>query len=866
MAPDGLTEKEVKDREDIGNVNSFESAVSRSYADIIIKNLCTSFNLILLILGVALVCFGEYLNAIAATGIILINVLISTIQEMRAKRRLDKIALLLRPKVKVIRGGIEKNIDPSKIVMDDIIRMESGDQAQVDGIVLECNSFEMDESLLTGESSTRRKHEGDTIYSGAFCVTGDCYYKVTALGQDTFASKMLSSAKKFEKKKTPLQRETTTVTEMLMGIAFIYLALMVIMNIIVGKHAVDSLIDSVIILDIVPIALFLLITITYMIAAVRMADSGVLLQNSSSVESMSHVDTVCMDKTGTITTNNLLFEGAEYFIPEDEAKSVISSFVSVTGSKNHTIKAIEKQYGTLSSELIDEIQFSSDRKFSAVRVIRSGEECSIFMGAYPMLRSRIDSDIDFEGLVSKYSKMGLRTVLVCKAKSLELYEGDVPADSRLEPVALIYIKDEVRSDCREIIGKFIDNGMDLKVISGDDPETVDAIFSQANIPGNRKIISGEALDSLEGSEKVDAILSTNIFGRMKPDQKSEVIKTLKENGRYVAMVGDGVNDVKSLKAAHVGVALQSGSGATRGVADMVLMDDRFSALPKAIIEGKRTVTGMRDILKLYLTRNFVLAILVGILLLMFHRLPLLPVQNTFYALVTVSLAAFLMAIWAKPSDNKEMILPGVLRFCIPMAVSIAVFGLIIYLVFNMGVSNGWFSDINLSATWDAYHSLFPDNSYSDFLDHMSGYKNTPDDVATLAEITARNAMLFFIVIAGIMELFLIYPIFAFMDPNGRSNRQILPILLAFLLFGLVFLAYDIPIASVGLLSIIYLPVGYYMILIACLGAWFLIAMLMLRSRYSSFMVEVTEKSFNKQLQKDIEKENNGKKDHKFWKH
>ncbi|UAL08311.1 MAG: HAD-IC family P-type ATPase [Candidatus Methanogranum gryphiswaldense] len=858
MPPDGLTDKEVKDRENIGKVNSFESPVSRSYIDIVFKNFFTSFNLILLILGVALIYFQEYINAVAATGVILINVLISTIQEMKAKRRLDKIALLLRPTVKVVRNGTEMNVDPSKIVMDDVIRMESGDQAQVDGVILECRSFEMDESLLTGESSTRRKHEGDTIYSGAYCVTGECYYKVTALGEDTFASKMLSSAKKFEKKKTPLQRETATVTEMLMIIAFIYLALMVIINIISGKHAVDSLIQSVIILDIVPIALFLLITITYMIAAVRMADSGVLLQNSSSVESMSHVDTVCMDKTGTITTNNLVFEGADYFIDQDEAKNIIRAFVSVTGSKNHTIKAIEKEYGKVEAELIDEIQFSSERKFSAVRVRTSTGEYSLVLGAYPMLTSRIESDIDIGEMVSQLSKKGLRTVLLCKAKILELYENEVPAMSSLEPVALIYIRDEIRPDCREIIGKFIDNGMDLKVISGDDPETVNALFSQANIPGDRNIISGEQLDALQGDEKRDAVLRTNIFGRMKPDQKSEVIQILKDNGRYVAMVGDGVNDVKSIKMAHVGVALQSGSGATRGVADMVLIEDRFEALPKAIIEGKRTVTGMRDILRLYLTRNFVLAILVGVLLLIFHKLPLLPIQNTYYALVTVSLAAFLMIIWAKPSDNKEMILPGVLRFSIPMAVSIAMFGLVIYAIFMIGISNGWFPDINLTETWNAYHALFPDSTYSEFLDHMSGYKDTPDTLSTLAEVTARNAMLFFIVIAGILQLFLIYPVFGFMNRDGKSNRQILPILLAFLLLGIVVIFYNLPAVSVGLASIMYFPIQYYLAFVGFTAVWFVIAIIMNRSKHNSYMVKMTEKSFNRQLQKEIEKENKKK--------
>ncbi|MDR0508807.1 MAG: HAD-IC family P-type ATPase, partial [Candidatus Methanoplasma sp.] len=303
----GLTEKEVRDRVSEGKVNKFESPVSRSNLDIVVKNVCTTFNLILFILGAALLYFDEPISALSATGVIALNVLISTIQEMRAKKRLDKIALLLRPTVHVLRDGAEIQIDPSGIVMDDIIRLSSGDQAQVDGEILSSNSLEMDESLLTGESRTVRKRMGDTIYSGAVCITGEGHYRVTALGEDTYASKMLLSAKKYKRKNTPLQRETSTVTKMLMVMAFFFLLVLAAINAFTGSGAKLFAIKSVLVLDIVPVALFLLITITYMIAAVRMANSGVLMQNSNSVESMSHVDTVCMDKTGTITTNKLLY-------------------------------------------------------------------------------------------------------------------------------------------------------------------------------------------------------------------------------------------------------------------------------------------------------------------------------------------------------------------------------------------------------------------------------------------------------------------------------------------------------------------------------------------------------------------------------
>ncbi|MDR0309582.1 MAG: HAD-IC family P-type ATPase, partial [Candidatus Methanoplasma sp.] len=791
----------------------------------------------------------EPISALSATGVIALNILISTIQEMRAKRRLDKIALLLRPTVHVLRDGEEVQIDPSDIVLDDVIRLTSGDQAQVDGEIIRSSSLEMDESLLTGESGAKRKHDGDTVYSGAFCITGEGYYKVTALGEDTFASQMLVSAKKHKSKRTPLQKETSAITRMLMLMAFIFLLILAVINTVSRGMGKIFAIESVLVLDIVPIALFLLITITYMIAAVRMAKSGVLLQNSNSVESMSHVDTVCMDKTGTITTNNLVYNGIETFIEKNEAEQMIRTFVSSTGSRNRTVKALESEFGTEVSVLKEEIQFSSDRKYSAVRTVSGGVPQTIFMGAWPVLKEYTGADISSK--VSELSKKGLRTVVLCRGPDSPLYAGDEPVIPKLELAALVSIRDEVRPDCREIIDEFQKNGMDLKVISGDDPETVDALFSLAEIPGSRNIISGEELAALHEKEFDDAVLRTNIFGRMKPDQKEMVVDSLKKNGRYVAMVGDGVNDVRSIKAANVGIALQSGSGAARGVADMVLVDDRFSALPKAIIEGKKTVTGMRDILRLYLTRNFVLAMLVAILLLAFGRLPMLPVHNAFYALASVSFAAFLMAIWAKPSNNKTLILPGVLRFSIPMAVMIAGFGLAVYVIFLHFTGSGVF---DLGETF--YRQMFSEysgvssmwNDWEGFWAHMSLGGESFEDV------TARNAMLIFLILAGISQLFFIYPLSRFYSVDGFVSKDLKPTILALMLFGLVALVYNVPHLAVGIASLAVFPTEYHLMIFGFVAVWFLFAVAFLKSPIMRRMSDATESSYKRLLDEETKKE------------
>ena len=607
---DGLTSQEVEDRRRQGQVNDAEITTSRTYTDIVVKNVFTPFNIILFIIGAALLILGNVMSALSATGIITVNILISTIQEMRAKRRLDKISLLTRPKVTVVRDGEEQQIDQKEIVKDDLIIIRAGEQAPVDGVLDSCTSLEMDESLLTGESSTVRKNPGDKIFSGSYCITGEGHFVVSAFGNESYASQMLSSAKKFTSKKTPLQMETQTITTVLMVLAFVLLFLSVIRELLVGvdfsdfKGLSDILEIFVLCLDIVPVALFLLITLTYMMAAIRMANKGVLLQRFNSVESISHVDTVCMDKTGTITTNNLIFQSAEHLIDASEAETMIRLFSSNTGSRNKTMSALVTNYGELKAELVEEIQFSSARKYSAVKVKFEGTAYTLYSGAWNVIREHVSDPEKIDDIINREASKGLRTLVICYSEDRPLFVDGEPVIYDLKVASVISIRDEVRPDCRATIDVFLNNGMDLKVISGDDPMTVDALFRLADLPGNRIVISGPELENLPESELDEAVLKTNIFGRMKPEHKEKVIEILKKNGRYVAMIGDGVNDVKSLKSAQVGVALESGSGAARGVADMILVDDNFSALPKALVEGRRTVSGIRDILKIYLSRNF----------------------------------------------------------------------------------------------------------------------------------------------------------------------------------------------------------------------------------------------------------------------
>ena len=836
----GLTSEEVADRKARGLANDADVRTSRTYTDIFVKNAFTPFNVILFILGILLVICDEVISAISATGIIIVNILISTIQEMRAKRKLDRISLLVRPKVTVVRDGGEMEIDQAEIVVDDLIVIRAGEQALVDGIAGRCTSVEMDESLLTGESSTVRKHEGDKVYSGSVCVTGEMYYTVTAVGNDAYASQMLKSARKFTSKETPLQMETGTMTKILMVIAAILFVLTIFKSILFTHENLGQTLEVfVLCLDVVPIALFLLITLTYMIAAARMADSGVLLQRASSVESISHVDTVCMDKTGTITTNRLAFERSEDFVPSDEASRYASVFATLTGSKNRTMQAIVQHYGEADAELVEEIQFSSERKFSAVRARDGDRTYTMYVGAWTVLGPHCRTDLEIQDIIDSESRKGLRTVLLCLGGDGPLHDDDGnPVIHDLVPVSVISIRDEVRPDCRDTIQVFLDNGMDLKVISGDDPVTVDSLFTIADIPGERRIISGPELDAMDPETFERTVLETNIFGRMRPENKQAVIETLKKNGRYVAMIGDGVNDVKSLKTAQVGVALESGSGAARGVADMVLVKDNFSALPKALVEGRRTVSGMRDILKIYLTRNLVLALLFIAIYIFVGYLPMLPIQNTYYAFVSVTIMAFFMTLFAKPDNNKELILPDVLRFCVPSAIMIAAFGLAVYGGF------WWLQDQGmLNIDW-AYMASIHGTDIEGLLDFYSWGAEV-----NTSEIVARSAMLFFITTAGILQMLLVSPRYRFLSPDGRTNKSLIPIILVVFVFLVIYAMYAyFPAIAVNLVELVIFPNEVFLLLIGITAVWFFAELFVLKKNVFKHAVDRFETLYMKKLQ------------------
>ncbi|MCL2786572.1 MAG: HAD-IC family P-type ATPase, partial [Methanomassiliicoccaceae archaeon] len=439
-----------------------------------------------------------------------------------------------------------------------------------------------------------------------------------------------------------------------------------------------------------------------------------------------------------------------------------------------------------------------------------------------------------------------RAVVLAKARGDAVFhDGDAVLLPALETVAVIAIEDEIRPDCRETIETFLANDMEIRILSGDDPAAVNALFTIAGLPGERKILSGDELERLSDSERTRRILETNIFGRMRPDHKELVVEELKKSGRYVAMIGDGVNDVRSLKEAQVGIALQSGSGAARSVADMVLVSDRFSALPKALTEGNRTVSAMRDILKVYIARNFVIAMMIFLIAVIFQAPPLVPITSAFYAFVSLSVASFFMVIWAKPSKLEGSVLPDVLRFAIPMAVLVSLFGLITYSLFYVGEYNGLFdvilTDDQLRLFWWAggEHSGLDMTLFSDL-----------EKTKMMAEIFGRNALLVFLMAAGLIQVMMVIPRFKFFSIDGRVNKDIKPTILVFLLFGLMALAYwaawQYEIAA-EVFCLYILPWYSYVMIAVMVIIWFFFSRWALRRGFLRSFTGFTERLYSMQL-------------------
>ena len=714
---DGLTEEEAGRRSRAGHGNDVEIKTGRSYAEIVRENVFNFINVLFFTLGILLTVLGRWLDALVSVAVILANTLVSLVQEIRAKRLIDRIAILTRPKASVVRDGALRNVDPSQIVLGDLLYLHPGDQVVVDGRVVGPGHFEVDESLLTGESDLVAKRDGDELLSGSFCATGGGYYEAQRVGLDSYANKLTARVTRYHRPLTPLQRQVNLIIRALLIVAIVFNALVWVRNTVTDVPFVESVRMSTVIVALIPNGLVLSIALAYALGAVRMLGKGMLIQQANAVESLSNVDVLCTDKTGTLTSNVLAVHDVVPLAADVAGlERLLGRYAASTGDANRTIEALQHAYEAERVEPTDEAAFSSQRKWSGL-AFTGGAPGTYVLGAPEAVAEGLrDGDGAWQSQAEAWAAQGLRVLLFAgRPEPLAFGEPGQPPrlPTGLRPLALVAFRDELRPHVKDTLDDFAEAGIQLKIISGDDPATVSALARQAGVrPASSRnayceqaratagataasatadaatgptpdleAVSGHELEQLGPVAFADAAERSTVFGRVTPDQKQELVDALRQRDHYIAMVGDGVNDVIALKEAHVGVAMQGGSQASRGVADLVLLEDSFAALPFAFREGQRIINGMHDILRIFMVRIGSKALLIAIVSAL-GGFPLAPRQASLLSFVGAGVPAVALAAWARPGPTPKANLFRILaRFVVPTTILLTLMAVAVYLIY-----------------------------------------------------------------------------------------------------------------------------------------------------------------------------------------
>jgi cation-transporting ATPase E len=682
----GLSSAEAARRKAAGESNSYRSPTSRTYLEIFKDNSYPFINGPLLLVSAALISFGAVTEALMTAIPVFGNITIGVVQGSRAKRQLDRVALLSQAPATVVRDGEQREIAPADVVLGDIVVAERGDEIQLDGLVVGETTASLDESALTGESRAIEKRAGDTVQSGSAVLSGVARYEVEAVGADTFANGILAQAKGHRDVRTPLQSDiarafVAVAVLILLSAAIVLLSLPAVS----GDAAHDTVFAAAVLVTLVPQGLALMLTVTYAAAALRISRLGALAQRQSAIEAISRIDTFCSDKTGTLTTQRISFgaiEPVDDRVDLDRVRAILAAVAASTAAPNATTHALAAAHPGLPRQIAAEVPFSSSLRWSAVRFPSTGDRhpvdgATIVLGAPAVLAPAVTSDPErLLEVAATFAGRGHRVLLLATG-SVEPFVDEPTIPGPLEPLALLTFDEELRAEAQATVDGLRDRGIDVKIVSGDDPVTVAAIGRRLGIAAG-DAASGLELAELDDDALADVAIRTTIFGRVDPHLKARLVTALKSRGRYVAMTGDGVNDILPVRTADVGVAMQSGSPATRGVADLVLVRDDFSILPEAIRDGQRIVAAMAATLTVLLARTFyVLLLIVGASLLQLP-FPFTPRQNSILAFVTVGVPILVLALWVRPGRSPDRILAETLRISIPLSLGVAAVALPVY--------------------------------------------------------------------------------------------------------------------------------------------------------------------------------------------
>jgi cation-transporting ATPase E len=681
--PSGLSDREATARKAAGKGNDVPLQTSRTYWDILRDNLFTFINGVYFFLSLVLIALGRASDVVVLAFVILLNVVVNVVQEIRAKKKLDKIALVTRPKVTVIREGQEQIVEPTAIVQGDVLVVRPGDQIVVDGSLVGGREMKVDESLLTGESDQILKRDGDLVYSGSFCVSGTAYYEAEKVGVDSLASKMTAEARKFRKTLTPLQRRINLMIRLLLGVA-ILLGLTTSLQMLLGVNSITRGVQNLaVIIGLVPSGLYLMITLAYTFGAVRIASQNALVQQANAVESISHVDVICLDKTGTLTSNRINLQTVYPIdIEKPKLEAILGDYAASVAASNKTNDAIATALPGSQRPVKLEIPFASAYKWSAIAF--ADEEGVYVLGAPEILGTAIALTDDIKTYIESGADQGLRMLLFAYSPSVTAinYADENPKlPPNLQPLGILQFGDELRPDARQTLDEFRQAGIQIKVISGDNPTTVAALAKQAGLSHDIIAVSGQELATMTDAEFTQTAEDSTIFGRITPEQKAQLVRSLQSRGHYVAMMGDGVNDVLSLKQADVGIAMESGSQATRGVADIMLIKDSFNALPKAFLEGQRINNGVADISKLFMVRIFSFILLIIAVGMITFSFPFGVKTSTIVTFLTVGIPPFFVTLWAKPGNRSKETGNSFLHFVVPATLLLSLATILVYVYF-----------------------------------------------------------------------------------------------------------------------------------------------------------------------------------------
>ncbi|HKY16179.1 MAG TPA: cation-translocating P-type ATPase [Microthrixaceae bacterium] len=638
----GLTSAEVADRVARGLVNAVPPAPSRTVGEILRANIFTRFNLLMgVLLAIVLAC-RAWRDALF--GIVVVaNALIGIVQEIRAKRTLDHLAVLSAPKALLVRDGAVVEAGVDDIVLDDVIELRPGGQVVADADVLLGESLEIDESLLTGESDPVVKEPGDSLMSGSFVVAGGGRARVTKVGADAYAARLAEQARRFTLSRSALRKAIDRIITWVSW-AIVPTGIVLFWSQLASEHdAREALVAATGgVVAMVPEGLILLTSVAFAVGVVRMARKRTLVQELPAIEILARVDVLCLDKTGTITEGSMQLSEV---IPLGESAAPDAALAAVAWADpnpNATQLALQERYDAAPDgwRVDDTVPFSSARKWSATSFEGHG---SWVLGAPEMVMAAqtAEQGADVSARVQREAELGRRVLLLAHSDA-PLAAETLPA--ALVPIALVSIEDRIRPDAAATLEYFAEQGVTLKVISGDNPVTVGAVAARAGLPNAEDLIDARTLPE-DGTEALaDIVEGTTVFGRVSPHQKQAMVGALQSRDHVVAMTGDGVNDVLALKDADVGIAMASGSEATRSVAQLVLLDSNFSGLPPVVDEGRKIINNIQRVAAVFLTKTvyaILLALVVGFSGITY---PFLPRHLTLISTATIGLPGFFLAL------------------------------------------------------------------------------------------------------------------------------------------------------------------------------------------------------------------------------